>query len=257
MPNGFEVAARNADFVFRGTIQELGASTLAAAIQPTGATAIVLVEQVFHAPAAFAGLGESTVTVRLREAGHLAVGDVADFAANGWLAGESLAVVELDHRSADRGFEVLSNEVVSMKQGRSEQELQDRIGAAAVVVVGRVSAVRPLTGPRLAAAETEERRSEHEPQLMEAVVDVTESIKGSMSGDSVVVVFPSSEDVAYVYTPKFEMGQEGVFILHAPEAFPRLAAAAVGAFTAPTMLDVQPVAESAVVRALAEGRPHD
>ncbi|BCJ40707.1 hypothetical protein GCM10010168_73050 [Actinoplanes ianthinogenes] len=251
MPNGFALASGDADFVFRGTIQELGAATLAS-LQPTGATAIVAVAEVFHAPEAFTGLAGETVTVRLRDAGHVAVGEVADFAADGWLVGESLALVEREHRPPQDGPETLADEVMSVRQDQSGAELRDRFVAADLVVAGRVAEVRPLTGARLALADSVERRSEHEPQAMEAVLDVSEVIKGSPPGDEVVVVFPASEDVAYVYTPKFETGQEGVFLLHSPDAVPRLAAAATEAFTAPTMLDVQLATSSADLRAIVE-----
>jgi hypothetical protein len=252
MTIGFDDAAREADFVFRGVVQRLEATTVSG-IPTTPQTIVVRVDELLFGPPAFSGLEGSEVTVRLAGLQPVGQGDDLVFAANGWLVGDGLAVVELTHEPADQRNH-LAERTSQVKDTRSNEELRARIAAADLVVVGTVTEIRPPTGPRLAAAEPD-GRSEHEPDPMEAVVEVADVLKGSPPAQPVVIVFPRSEDVAWVYAPRFEQGQRGVFLLHSPQAVAQLAPAAIGAFTAPSELDVQPESSTEQIRALTERPP--
>jgi hypothetical protein len=130
--------------------------------------------------------------------------------------------------------------------------LQDRIRSAAAVVVGTVREVRPLTGRVLQSSARGIGISEHNPGIAEAVITVTEAIKGAKSGDQVVVRFPTSEDVMWYRYPKFAPGTSGVFILH-PDSLTGGAEAELGSdraqvFTVPQRSDVLPAEEGDRVR---------
>ena len=235
----FHVAARAADLVFRGTVEQVTAST-EAAVPPDDTTAVVRVQQVLHAPDVFAGLAGQKVTVRLRQPGSLTVGQEAVFFAEGLLFGDTLVVAEIDHHPVEDSPEALVARVQDARSTQNDSELRERVNRADVIVHGRVADVRaPATG-RLATEPTPGRPiSEHDPHWMEAVVTVERALKGELAGDEAVVIFPASPDVAWVDAPKLRPGQEGVFLLHRQDRAPQLAALArADAYVAPSVRDV-------------------
>jgi hypothetical protein len=139
----------------------------------------------------------------------------------------------------------------------SEQQLKERIGSAPVVVVGRVREVRrPARTEAQAQGCVGPRISEHDPGIAEAVIEVSEGIKGSAPGKEIVIRFPTSQDVMWHSYPKLQAGDAGVYILEADKLCPGtkalLRGAEVPAFNLRRSDDVLPVAESARVRAVSE-----
>jgi len=62
------------------------------------------------------------------------------------------------------------------------------------------------------------RTSEHSASWHEAVLQVQSVLKGpKLKRNKIVLRFPLSRDVAWVSAPKFEAGQQGVFILQKDE----------------------------------------
>jgi hypothetical protein len=100
-----------------------------------------------------------------------------------------------------------------MPEPASEQALLERIRSAAVVAVGRVTEVRKVAGLQSSGGGRRSPISEHNPRIAEAVIEVTEGIKGTETGDKILVRFPTSTDVMWYRYPKFEVGHSGVFIL--------------------------------------------
>jgi hypothetical protein len=85
-----------------------------------------------------------------------------------------------------------------------------RAAQAELVVSGQVVEVRPAE--RLPGSPI----TEHDPVWQEAVVQVDTVHKGAMAADAgnqVVVRFAASDDVRWYQAPKFEVGQEGVWML--------------------------------------------
>ena len=101
----------------------------------------------------------------------------------------------------------------------ADLELEKHLAAADVVVRGRVlsvslpAAVSVRAGQQSAAGGSS-RLSEHSARWNEAVVEVQSGALGRQSPRQIVVRFPRSSDVAWAHAPKFEPGQEGLFILH-------------------------------------------
>jgi hypothetical protein len=143
-----------------------------------------------------------------------------------------------------------------------------------MVICGRVTTVRlpQPTSPGAAdmPAVVEEDKgeiippcgpiSEHDPEWREAVVEVEEVEKGTCGPKYVVVRFASSDDVQWCHAPKFQVGQEGVFVLHNKHIQPAPAArAALGihepgeceeVYDALHAADYQPFQQLPIVQAL-------
>jgi hypothetical protein len=155
------------------------------------------------------------------------------------------------------------------------------VDEADLVVTGRVKAVRAPSEPSPApksrslslqaaaapVAQRPQRISEHDPLWREAVVEVTGTEKGGATSKEIVVRFPSSRDVRWYKAPKFEPGQEGMFLLQksksagaAPGPGKALTAARAASrdaevFTADHSADFQPMHLAETVRTLI--RPSD
>jgi hypothetical protein len=237
-----------APLVFIGHVTEAKAATIANIAAAD--TAIVAVDHVVAAPAMFAALAGTELTVRFRGSRIPPTGASRTFHATGWIYGAGIAVdaVRVESASsADAAAAARRGEQSSAKDGA----LVQRLDAAHLGVVGEVTSVRPVEVPTT-------RISEHDPLWHEATIKVDEVVKGRKGTREVSVVFPRSDDVRWRRVPKFHAGQQGIWLLH-KESGPALAGAearaagappVVDALTAPDTTDYLPLDELGRVKAL-------
>ncbi|HEX9668897.1 MAG TPA: hypothetical protein VGC93_05375 [Thermoanaerobaculia bacterium] len=295
-----ESLSRQARFVFVGTVQKLRAANVAE-VDDKERTVIVHVDRVEKGPESMSAFVGRDITVKLAPRETVRAGEQARFFTNGWLFAETLAVESLGHEPVApagvprrRGVSAASVPSVApravlaaaLAAGEATSEpaarlraaaIAERVAGADVVVRGRVTAVRvapearpaPRKGARAAAAATEAPPrapiTEHDPQWREAEIEVDAVEKGPRKR-KVVVRFPGSDDVRWYKAPKFQPGQEGVFILQKAAGEPAaragarrgraVAAAAETAagadtFTALDPDDFQPSERAPEIRALA------
>jgi hypothetical protein len=223
-----------------------------AALDASDSTAVVRVDEVVNAPAAFQALEGERITVLLRTPGSVAAGERATFFVNAAMFGESIAVQEVQHTAATAAAE-LSAQVSDVTDRLRESEVRDRIASADLVVTGRVAQVR-AAGEQVAAAvpNMPGPLSEHDPRLMEAVLDVDSVLKGTLPPPPVVVVFSASIDVMWVNAPKFHAGQEATWLLRATQPPGAAAAAFPAVYTALEPGDVLPKEQAERVRGLVD-----
>lgn len=224
---------QDARFVFSGTVKSVA--------RGGEKTAEVTVQNVLRAPQTLADSAGNTVIVKLQPGEQFATGDQATFYANPVRWGEMVTVQSTGHIPAAapatatggrrRGAAAAAPPVAVKSHG--ELQLEEQVAKADVVVSGKVTAVQlPGEGGtaksmrRSAAATPVEpkRISEHDPMWREAVIDVRDTHKGR-TGGKIVVRFPKSNDVRWRSAPKFQTGQEGVFLLHQDHVAPTAAAA--------------------------------
>jgi hypothetical protein len=255
-PSLVEPVSRS-DVVFNGTVEETGATTMAA-VDATDSTAVVRVDELVRAPSAFEGLVGQRITVLLRAPGSVQVGEQATFFVNAAVFGESVAVQEVDHMSTTAAAQ-LAPQVTDVIDRLRENELRARIESADVVVTGRVAQVRAVPEQTTGATPGMPGPvSEHYPEWREAVLDVESVLKGTTPPAPVVVLFPASIDVMWVSAPKFHAGQEATLLLHTdqvPEAqVPATVAATFpSVYTALEPGDVLPKEQSEQLRSLIGG----
>ncbi len=209
-----------AEFIFKGTLQKVKAATMTT-VPITDKTVVVKVDEIFQAPEPFRDFVGKEVTVLLSQAPESKPGDQAIYFTKGWLYGQSIAVVEVGKlsnstRAAGPAALTAQNEQVTKAVEKlGDKDLRTRVASSELVVVGKVTSVKPAEA--LTAAIRSARLSEHDPQFLEATIEVERTEKGQLSGNTVKVVFPSSMDVMWYKAPKLKVGQEGAFILHADE----------------------------------------
>jgi hypothetical protein len=241
-------------FIFQGTVIAVRDSTVPMVVADD-LTARVRVDRVLRAPVAMEQLVGREITVQLSKAAPK--GTEAIFSADGWLYGESLAVVETGKRRsaaqspvgiaaevADRSLDARESPASRDRAASFRQGLRERTATASRVVVGRVVAVRLSAA---ASAQSPGRLTEHDPNWTEATVEVDQAVKGR-APRSIKVLFANSEDVMWRDAPKLAVGQKAVMLLHrAPPGAGTRADAVL------EQLDVQPADSADVVASLIEG----
>ena len=221
-----DTAEPAATFVFLGTIKKLKAATMPS-VPVDDRTVVVRVEQVVEAPANLAHLAGTDVTVRLAGRAKAEVGRRFMFHAAGWIFGEGIAVRALSQATATSAHAAVLARGGDPADQRSNRELQERVDQADLVVSGKVVTVNlpPGSEPQARSARgsisiSSRPVSEHDPKWREAVVAVDDVHKGDHGGRNVTVLFPASTDVRWFKAPKFEVGQQGYFVLHKSQVKP-------------------------------------
>jgi hypothetical protein len=210
--------ASQARFVFQGTVKKVRATTLKS-VPATARTIVVRVDRVIQSPETLSGYAGHDVTVNLAAGERVRPGQALIFHTTGWIFGDSLAVQSLGHEEATTP-KVAAAAAHPDDPVRSlhARDAMTQAASADLIVTGRVSSVRVPAAEVQARAKasggTTERISEHAPIWQEAVINVDETHKGRERRKQVVVRFPSSTDVRWYHAPKFQAGQEGVFLLH-------------------------------------------
>jgi len=208
--------AKQSSVTFVGTVSQLAATSLSA-VPKSAQTIIVRVDSVLKKPAAVSLKKGDTVTVEVKDPAAFQEGTQATFYTEGWIFGSGVAVKELGHAAPPSGgtpalVETPENTVVQSPSEISDKDLQRLIAASDYVVIGRIADVHPWNVPKSAAPRY--RTSEHSASWHEAVLQVQSVLKGpKLKRNKIVLRFPLSRDVAWVSAPKFEPGQQGVFIL--------------------------------------------
>ena len=219
-----EKLAREARFVFTGTVKKLKAATLPEIKKADKErTVIVRVDQILHAPPMFSNRTGQDITMQLKKGEKVTVGQQAEFYTNSWLIGnEGVAVISLGHRPVQEATAAALSAAAPSDPAKTlaARDMQAHVDDADMVVTGKVKSVNipdeefnaftaeaggPSAKPPL---------SEHDPKWQEAVVEIDNVQKGSHDKKSVTLRFPSSKDRMWADAPKFKPGQSGYFVLH-------------------------------------------
>src|SRR6202790_4181933 len=215
--NNQAALVKQSSIVFVGTVGQVAATSFAG-VPKSAQTIIVRVDSVLKKPAAVSLKKGDTVTVEVKDPAAFPEGMQATFYTEGWIFGSGVAVKELGHSAPPSGgaAETAEKPVEQAPSGISDQDLQRLLATCDYVVIGRVTDVHPWTVPK--SASPRYRTSEHSANWQEAVLQVQSVLKGpKVKKNKVVVRFPLSRDVAWVSAPKFEPGQQGIFILQKDE----------------------------------------
>ncbi len=201
-----EELVKNSAFIFVGTVQALKATTMPM-VRASDRTSIVKVDQSVYANPMLARIAGRPITVELNDPQGVQVGQQRVFYTNPSVYGTSLAVRSVGDYPLDEDAGALGERVSAIRQKLTDQNLQERIAQADLIVTGRVSNVEPVE-------ETEPGPvSYDDPQWTKAVVQVESLEKGKLPENTVELLFPASDDLRWFAAPKFKEGQEGIWIL--------------------------------------------
>jgi hypothetical protein len=204
-PGATEDVIRRATFVFNGTVMKLNATTMPE-VKASDSTAVVRVDEVIDGSGGPPDLAGKEITVQLARAGSVSTGQHATFFTRGWLMGESMAVIEVAPAGEAGNPQQVREMVQATQQKTADEALQREIASAEAVVAGTVTSVGPGGLP--------EPPTEHAPGWKKAVIGVQSTLRGHVTGSTVTVFFPGSEDPFWRGSPRFKEGQQGIWLLH-------------------------------------------
>lgn len=206
-------------------------------LTPSDNTVIVRVEELLEAPPALSGLKHEEVTVETLQPRSLRPGQTAVFFTNGILFGDHLEVKEVGQLPAPSDTSAIRQQIAAIRGEIENEKVQARAQSAVLIVSGKVLETKPFPRPR---------RSEHDPDWVQAIIQVRAFQKGTQEGKTITIYFPSSTDERWYLAPKFQVGQEGIWLLHQEQNLdlPK------GSLTALSPLDFQPLEKEPAIRAL-------
>ena len=234
MPAGssIEKLSQQADFVFDGTVKEV-----------TGKTASVTIDAVHNGTEVLRGFEGQDIAVKLSGGLKLKAGQNATFFTNPTVFGDTLEVQSLGEVPSEEGGLHLAGMTSGADpvQSKKDGDTNARFDDSDLVVSGRVISVS--LPPEDQEDSGAGRLSEHDPLWRDATIQIDAVHKGTHSDQTVIVRFPSSEDIKWNASPKLHVGQEGYFMLHKDEIKSRRATGeatrSTVAYTALSPLDFQ------------------
>ena len=232
-------------WVVRATVRELAATTMRE-VPASPNTLVVQVDKVLHGPREFSDHVGRRITLVSDDPKGLKVGQSAVFFTRSYLYGPTLAVAEVG-RISEREDKAVSDEIRQASRDEQDGRLRERIANASLVVAGKVTDVREGVELRRPI------ETEHHPDWAEAIVEVSDVLKGKPPDRTVTVVYPRSRDEMWIDSPTFEPGDAVVLILQQDQKEKGWPVLRVPGLTALHPLDRQPITALERVRKLAEG----
>ena len=191
---------REATFIFRATVENIGQSTLTEISDPSNCI-IVKVNDVIVAPPGFTDWKGRSITVAVKGIGNQKQGQEKVFYTDGWLYGKSLAVVEINSKDSK---EVTNEQVIREMTANQDKKVTERLKSSELVFTGEIVKIDSLASLKL---------SEHDPEWAIAVTRIDTVLKGKTQTKEIRFRFPTSDDVMWVDAPKFRAGQKGIWLL--------------------------------------------
>jgi hypothetical protein len=241
IPPHLEDLINNSSFVFIGTVKTRNATTMPE-ISAGKNTIVVKVDKVLEAAKTLGDYTGKDITVLLRQPEKVKVGQQMVFFTNGWLYGRSIAVKEVGVLPVE-DMTRIQKQVAEGIRLAEDKNLQRRIANAELVIMGKVS---NISKPQITRKQP---LTEHDPLWQQAVIEIKSVEKGRNSLKTVVIWFPSSQDVMWYKSPKFSLNQERIWILHKYQTA-ALPTEAKEAYTALDQDDIHSISELSRIRGL-------
>lgn len=193
---------KNSDFVFSGTILLLNTSTIDA--ENPENMAVVRVDKIISGSENLSAFTGKQITLQLKDAIQAKKDETRIFFTRATWFGESLGVDEIGSYDVKR-YPDIDAQVKQAAKENEDSMLTARLKNTEMVVTGRVISVKKSQNQPPFV-------SEHNPEWLEAEIEVASSLKGENPG-KIVFLFPGSEDEVYMNSPKFKTGDSGIFLL--------------------------------------------
>lgn len=178
-------------------------------IRPDETTAVLKVDEVFRAPGVLSNLKGKLITAKLTRGAAKAKQQFV-LMARPWQYSKAVAVVETERMVAGIKKDDFRLQIINARLNFLDQQLENRIAAAAIIVSGRVLEVEKIRSREIYKIE------DREEDWYEAKILVTSLEKGKLGKvPEVRVRFPGPDSEKRYTAPRFVRDQEGVWLLHA------------------------------------------
>lgn len=200
--------------VVRGSVARVNASD-EPLLAPNANTVVVKVSKMYIGSEISGDQSGRNITVILSRPSRFKPGEEAYFFGNPRFVGKSLTMADEGEIPATDA-RANSAEIQRGVQARRDLPIRLRLNVADMVFRGKVEDVRtPEASEETPRQSGGESGNEHDPEWRVATVRVLTPLRGVKEGVA-LIVFPSSNDIMWMNTPKPKIGQEAVFIAHKP-----------------------------------------
>jgi hypothetical protein len=190
---------QSSTFIFRGTVLELGASSVPS-VSPSEKMITSRLDKGLRTDPVLGDLTGKTITVVVGSAESFRPGQQVVFFANSWVHGRGIAVREVAHLDAGQ-----ADRVAAAVAELPQRHLLDRLQDAEVVVDATITKIDP-PGFTL---------DQHDGLWAKAHLAVNAKLKGGAHAPG-NFYFATGEWPPWNQMPRFKKGQKGVFLLHVP-----------------------------------------
>jgi hypothetical protein len=210
-----QTLAERSAIVVRGTVLKVNASD-EPMVAASRSTAVISVVQMYAGNEIAGELKGRTATVILSRPDSVKAGEEVLFFGNPRFLGRSLTIADEGELPVKTGAPTMMSELAGGAQARKDKPVRDRIATADLVFRGTVDSVSPLGTETEEAKKTAPPGSEHDPEWQVANVRIAAALRGGEAGKFVTIIFPASRDIVWFNAPKLKVGQDAVFLCHAP-----------------------------------------
>lgn len=222
-----------ANLIYEGTVIGTGSGATSA----EGGAVLTRVDSALRTPPGLAPIEGKNVNLMTSDDDPLEPRDRFVFFARTSLVGQEITAQEIARLAADTVQE-LRGAIAQSEERMNNVELAERLRTVDVVVVGQISEVDSERPPPAFPV------SEHDPQWQRARLEVEQVLSGDLQDRTLSLVFPGTQDVAWVDAPRPRPEQQAVWLL--------TAAPELDGFTALDPLDAQPASQADRIRRLLE-----
>ncbi len=195
-----EKLTRSSSLIFSGTVVQRGISTVPI-LHPSEKLVAVRVDRGLRVDPVLGDLQGKILTMAALAPESLLPDQKAIFFTNSWIHGRGIAVRELKH------LEIREEDAVAAAVEQLPQvHLLERLESAELVANAEVVRISPV----------EKRSGERKVALWAAAELRVKKVLHGQARESTVVYFPTADWPPWTNAPRFEEGQRGIFILHAP-----------------------------------------
>lgn len=206
IPNNYVSLANNSAFIFKGKILLKNTSTLN--MKNVDSVCVVRVDEIIESKKHYINQKGKLITIKSKNIKDLSVGDERVFFTNGLIWGESLCVLELGSYIIRATYDQtsLKKQIIDIQENEEQKLIKERYAKAEIALVGKVQKIEAINV-------NENIISEHHPYWNKAEVQVIETLKGN-NNSIVYFYYPSSNDRMWANSPKFKVGDSGIWFLN-------------------------------------------
>lgn len=207
--------AERSSVIVRGRVVKARASD-EPMVHASDSTAVITVLQMYAGREIAGDQRGRTATVILSKPNAAKAGDELLFFGNVRFLGRTMTIADEGEMPAQRTDSATTRALTQGIQARRDMPVAERLAAASVVFRGTVESVRRLERAAQPNSRGAAPATEHDPEWTAANVRVTDTLRGRVPGPVVTIVFAASRDVTWFNSPKLRVGEDAIFLAHAP-----------------------------------------
>ena len=235
---------KESSMIFQGALIRKGASNMSV-IPGNENIAIVKVGSGLRVDPGLGDIKGKEITIAMQKPNALALNKEAIFFTNAWIHGDGISVTEVAHLETDdkKNNIGVANKILEVIRRLPEAYLKERIQVASLIVLGEILRITKVENQRI---------DRDAPIWAKATIRVEDVLKGKVQESEIYLFFPTSISRRWYNSPRFTVGQRGIFIIQPTTKtyFSEPSQAGLAILTALNPLEFQPEQQLELIKNL-------